>query len=288
MKNKLLTTLVSSALILSATALIASEPEQSVSKEVKAPVVTKATAPAAPIEAKAPVDKKEAHAAVTHWGYDGAGAPKNWGKLSPKFSVCETGRNQSPIDLKNSVDADLPAITFKYNMLSPADIINNGHTVQVNLWSGGEITLDGEQFTLKQLHFHTPSENTINGKNFPLEMHLVHLNKKNEIAVVAIMFEPGKDDELLTALWKNIPLKAGESHKLDAKALKAMEFESELTSYYRFNGSLTTPPCSEGVRWIVMKNTRHVSQAQVLTFQKALTHPNNRPVQPMNARVIVE
>jgi len=136
------------------------------------------------------------------------------------------------------------------------------------------------------LNFHTPSENTINGKNFPLEMHLVHLNKKNEIAVVAIMFEPGKDDELLTALWKNIPLKAGESHKLDAKALKAMEFESELTSYYRFNGSLTTPPCTEGVRWIVMKNTRHVSQAQVLRFQKALTHSNNRPVQPMNARLL--
>ena len=286
MKNKFLTTFVSSALMLSATVLMASEPEQNVAKDAKAPVVTKAVEPA--VQAKAPVEKKEAHT-VPHWGYAaGAGAPENWGKLSPNFSACESGHNQSPIDIKKTVEANLPAIKFKYNMLSAADIINNGHTVQVNLWSGGEIILDGEQFTLKQFHFHTPSENTINGKNFPLEVHLVHLNKKNEIAVVAIMFEPGEDDELLTALWQHIPLKAGESHKLDAKALKAMEFESELTSYYRFYGSLTTPPCTEGVRWIVMKNTRHVSQAQVLTFQKALTHSNNRPVQPLNARVIVE
>ena len=286
MKNKLLTTLASSALILSATALIASEPEQGVKKEVKAPTTTKAAPMTPPVETKAPTDKKEAQA--TQWGYEGAGAPENWGKLSPKFSICAAGRNQSPIDIKNTVDADLPPINFKYNMLSPADIINDGHTVQVNLWSGGEITLDGEQFTLKQFNFHTPSENTIDGKKFPLEMQLVHLNKKNEIAIVSILFEPGKDDDLLTTLWKNIPLKAGESHKLDAKALKTMEFESKLNSYYRFNGSLTTPPCTEGVRWIVMKNTRHVSQAQVLAFQKALTHSNNRPVQAMNARVIVE
>ncbi len=277
MKKKLLTTLVSSLLLLSTTSLLASTPDEAAAKEVKTP----ATA------TKAHEEKKEANAAP-HWGYTGAEGPENWGKLSPKFTICETGRNQSPVDLKNIVDANLPPIKFNYNMLSAADIINNGHTVQVNLWSGGEIRVDGEKYTLKQFHFHTPSENTINGKNFPLEMHLVHLNKKNEIAVVAIMFEPGKDDELLTALWKNIPLKAGDSHKLGTKALKGMEFESDLTSYYRFNGSLTTPPCSEGVKWIVMKNTRHVSKEQVLTFQKALKHANNRPVQPLNARIIVE
>ncbi|MCK5918248.1 MAG: carbonic anhydrase family protein [Cocleimonas sp.] len=265
MNKQLLTILISSALIIMTTgALNASESDQAVAKEAK-----------------------KAHAAP-HWGYAGAEGAANWGKLSPKFTACEAGRNQSPVDLKDVVDADLPVIKFKYNMLSPADIVNNGHTVQVNLWSGGEITLDGEQFTLKQFHFHTPSENTINGKHFPLEAHLVHLNKKNEIAVVAIMFEPGKDDELLTALWKDIPLNAGDSHKLDSKALRAMEFESELTSYYRFNGSLTTPPCTEGVRWIVMKATRHISKAQLSTFEKALTEPNNRPVQPLNARVVVD
>ncbi len=265
MKKKWLTTLISSAfMLMTMNALIASEFEQARDKETK-----------------------QVHAAL-HWSYAGAEGSKNWGKLSPKFVACEVGRNQSPIDLKDVVDADFPAIKFNYKMLSPADIVNNGHTVQVNLWSGGEIILDGEAFSLKQFHFHTPSENTINGQHFPLEAHLVHLNEKNEIAMVAILFEAGKDDELLTALWKNIPLKVGESHKLDATALRGMEFESELKSYYRFNGSLTTPPCTEGVRWIVMKATRHISKAQLSIFEKALTEPNNRPVQPLNARVIVD
>lgn len=266
MKNKRQTLFTSSLFALMVTStLMASEVEQPVSK----------------------IEQQTAHS-VPHWGYRGAGAPENWAKLSPKFAACEAGHNQSPIDVKDPVDAELAPIPFNYYMLSPVDIVNNGHTVQVNLWSGGEITLDGKVFTLKQFHFHTPSENTINGRQFPFEMHLVHVNKKNEIAVVAIMFELGRDDELLTALWKNIPLKAGEHHKLNIKALKNMEFINKLTRYYRFNGSLTTPPCTEGVRWIVMKDKRHISKEQLSAFQKALAHPNNRPVQPLNARVIVE
>ena len=262
MRKNLLVALVSSTFLLSGNTLMAQAPEQA-------------------------VEKKVAHAGP-HWGYEGAEGAANWGKLSPDFSVCQTGSNQSPINIEGAVDANLPAVDFNYNMLSAADIINNGHTVQVNMWSGGEITVDGDKFALKQFHFHTPSENTINGKSFPLEVHFVHLNSKNEIAVVAVMFEPGEDDELLTALWKNIPLKSGEKHKVDPKALKSLEFEASVKNYYRFNGSLTTPPCSEGVRWIVMKSPRHVSQTQVLKFQEALTSANNRPVQPLNARVVVE
>lgn len=231
--------------------------------------------------------KQNVHAAP-HWGYKGVGGPENWGMLSPEFSTCSTGQNQSPIDIKGGVDADLKAIKFKYNMLTPSEIVNNGHTVQVNMWSGGQITLDGEVFKLKQFHFHTPSENTIDGKSFPLEVHFVHLNANGKLAVVAMMFEPGKDDELLTTLWKNMPLKAGESKKLGAKDLASMEFEGEVKNYYRFNGSLTTPPCSEGVRWIVMKAPRYVSQAQVMKFQETISHSNNRPVQPINARLVVE
>jgi carbonic anhydrase len=265
MKKKLLTILVSSTLILMATGgVMASEPEQ------------------------VNLKKEQQNNVAPHWSYVGEGKPANWGKLSPNFTVCETGRNQSPIDLKNTVNAELPPIKFKYSMLSPTDILNNGHTVQVNLWSGGEITVDGKLFTLKQFHFHSPSENTINGKRFPFEMHLVHLSEKNEIAVVAIMFELGEDDALLAELWKNMPLKAGDKHKLDARALRGMEFESGLTDYYRFNGSLTTPPCSEGVRWIVMKTTRHISQTQLLRFQKVLPHANNRPVQALNSRIVLE
>ncbi|RTZ67482.1 MAG: hypothetical protein DSZ29_00685 [Aquificaceae bacterium] len=263
MRKKLSVALLSSIFLLSGNVLMAQAPEH----------VT---------------EKKAAHTAVPHWGYEGAAGVEKWGTLSPEFKTCQTGKNQSPIDIKGAVDANLPAINFKYNMLSASDIVNNGHTVQVNMWSGGEITLDGEKFKLKEFHFHTPSENTINGKNFPLEAQFVHVNSKHQIAIVSVMFEPGDDDELLSVLWKDMPLKAGEGHKLDTNALKSLEFEADVKNYYRFNGSLTTPPCTEGIRWIVMKTPRHVSQKQVLTFQSALLAPNNRPVQALNARIVVE
>lgn len=283
MKKRMLTLCVSSALLITANGLMASGSDQSVAeKGHQEQIVVKET-----LSAKGGVEKKETD--TLHWSYSGEDGPSHWGRLSPNFTVCETGRNQSPIDVKGSVNADLLPVNFKYTMMSPTDILNNGHTVQVNLWSGGEITVDGKTFTLKQFHFHTPSENTIDGKSFPFEMHLVHLSDNNEIAVVAIMFEMGKEDALLAELWKSMPLNAGDKHKLEARALRGMEFESVLIDYYRFNGSLTTPPCSEGVRWIVMKTTRHLSQPQLLNFQNVLSGAaNNRPVQALNARVIVE
>lgn len=224
-----------------------------------------------------------------HWTYTGSEGPEFWGDLSENFTTCKIGSNQSPIDIKGSLlDANLPPIPFKYSMLTPSTIVNNGHTVQVNMWSGGEITVDGIKFKLKQFHFHTPSENKINGQNFPLEAHFVHLSDKNEIAVVAIVFAPGTDDPTLKNLWTNLPMNAGDSVKLDSNSLKPLEFDDKLVNYYRFNGSLTTPPCTEGVRWIVMKQPFHVSKAQVEKLQKALKQANNRPVQPLNARVIIE
>ena len=237
-------------------------------------------------------DTDKAHAKKSvHWGYSGKQGPEFWGDLSASYSSCKTGNNQSPvdIDMKNSVlDANLPAIPFDYNIITPSTIVNNGHTVQVNMWSGGEIIVDNIKFTLKQFHFHTPSENTVNGQHFPLEAHFVHLSDKNEIAVVAVFFSPGPDDPTLASLWKKLPMNKGDKEKLASNALKTLQMEKKISSYYRFNGSLTTPPCTEGVRWIVMKRPFHVSRAQVEKLQKALKHPNNRPTQPLNARVIVE
>ena len=234
----------------------------------------------------------KAHAEKSaHWSYSGKQGPEFWGDLSASYSSCKTGNNQSPvdIDMKNSVlDANLPAIPFDYNIITPSTIVNNGHTVQVNMWSGGEIIVDNIKFTLKQFHFHTPSENTVNGQHFPLEAHFVHLSDKNEIAVVAVFFSPGPDDPTLASLWKKLPMNKGDKEKLASNALKTLQMEKKISSYYRFNGSLTTPPCTEGVRWIVMKRPFHVSRAQVEKLQKALKHPNNRPTQPLNARVIVE
>lgn len=223
-----------------------------------------------------------------HWGYSGSEGPEFWGDLAANYSTCKTGSNQSPVDIKGSLlDAKLPAIPFKYNMLTPSTIVNNGHTVQVNMWSGGEITVDDIKFKLKQFHFHTPSENKINGQSFPLEAHFVHLSDDKQIAVVAILFSPGADDATLTNLWEKLPMNKGDESKLDSHSLKPLELDDKLANYYRFNGSLTTPPCTEGVRWIVMKQPFGVSKQQVEKLQKALKQANNRPVQPLNARVIL-
>ncbi|KAG1682726.1 DNA topoisomerase 4 subunit B [Nymphon striatum] len=224
-----------------------------------------------------------------HWTYSGKEGPEFWGDISPKFTTCKSGKNQSPIDIKKPIhDTKLDPILYDYRMLTPSTMINNGHTVQVNMWSGGKITIDGIKFTLKQFHFHAPSENTVNGKHFPLETHFVHLSEKGEIAVIAMLYVPGKEDPTLAKILPTIPTKAGDSVKLDSHSLKALEIEDKLKNYYRYNGSLTTPPCTEGVRWIVMKQPYSMSRKQYDTLKKALKVDNNRPVQALNARTIVE
>lgn len=226
---------------------------------------------------------------ATHWTYSGKEGPEFWGNISPKFTTCKSGKNQSPIDIKRPIlDTKLEPILYDYRMLTPSTMINNGHTVQVNMWSGGNITVDGIKFTLKQFHFHAPSENTINGKNYPLETHFVHLSEKGEIAVIAMLYVPGKADPTLAKILPTIPMKAGDSVKLDSHSLKSLEMEDKLNNYIRYNGSLTTPPCTEGVRWIVMKQPYSISREQYDTLKKALKVDNNRPVQPLNARTIVE
>ena len=224
-----------------------------------------------------------------HWSYNGETGAEHWGDLSPTFSTCKTGKNQSPININSDVvEADLAAIQFKYTMLTADKIVNTGHSIQVNMWSGGSITVDNQVFALKQFHFHTPSENTINGKHAPLEAHFVHLNKAGDIAVVAMLFEPGASDRTLAALIQSLPTESGQSNKLASNALKNMEGEFKSSDYFRFNGSLTTPPCTEGVRWIVMRKPMSISDSQLLAFQKALKQPNNRPVQPLNARIVTK
>jgi len=224
-----------------------------------------------------------------HWTYQGDTGPSHWGDLSPEFRFCSIGKNQSPVDIDSKrFDANLPPIELDYNILTPTDIVNNGHTIQVNMWSGGEIKLDGINFELKQFHFHAPSENTIDGKHFPLEAHFVHASDKGELAVVAILFAPGPDDPTLKRLLEDLPMGKGESNKLASNAIKTLQTTKSLSNYYRYNGSLTTPPCTEGVRWVVMKRPFSVSKQQVEQLQKALKEPNNRPTQPLNARAVIE
>ncbi len=221
-----------------------------------------------------------------HWSYEGDHGPAHWGSLHSDFSVCATGKNQSPIDLVRAVEGELAPITINYKA-GGTTVLNNGHTVQINYAEGSEIVVEGHSYALKQFHFHTPSENTIAGQSFPLEGHFVHADADGNLAVIGVMFELGAENQELAKAWKYLPLKAG----TDAAIADVMNADALLPAnrdYFRFNGSLTTPPCSEGVVWMVMKQPLTLSEHQQHQFAELMGHANNRPVQPINARVIVQ
>lgn len=225
-----------------------------------------------------------------HWGYSGESGPAHWGDLDPKYAECKLGSSQSPINIsaENTIKTiGLKPIEFHYTTAANS-VINNGHTVQVNIDPGSTITIDGKEFALKQFHFHSPSENEIDGKFFPLEAHFVHAAKDGSLAVVAVMFEDGKQNPIINKIWNAMPHKAGEKQKLTLSSAMINKMLPKNKEYYRFNGSLTTPPCSEGVRWFVMKNYSNVSAEEVKEFSHTMHHPNNRPIQPINARKVLQ
>ena len=223
--------------------------------------------------------------ATHHWGYEGAYGPEHWGDLEEKFFICKEGKNQSPVDITGARAVEKKHIGFRY-FIGGDDVVYNGHAVQVNYRPGSTVSIDGHIFELKQFHFHTPSENTIDGKHFPMEAHFVHADKNGNLAVLALMFEEGANNPELDKILQVLSKKEGEDRKLlhpaNASALMPMDVD-----YYRYNGSLTTPPCSEGVVWIVFKKTVTASPAQIRAIRDEIGHPNNRPVQPINARVIL-
>lgn len=220
--------------------------------------------------------------ADAEWDYT---QPEQWSNLSQKYSACN-GLNQSPINIERTVKAELEPLKFSYNTMIQA-IENKGHTVQVDFAQGGELQLDGDTFVLKQFHLHSPSENLIKGKSYPLEIHFVHANAKGELAVVGMMFEQGTESQMLKHMWNRLPKKQGEKVVLRMPQAVNQMLPKNL-DYYRFSGSLTTPPCSEGVRWLILKDIQQASAKQISEFAKLMGHPNNRPVQSLNGRVVLE
>lgn len=219
------------------------------------------------------------------WTYAGESGPEQWAKLTPDNFAC-AGKNQSPVDIKGTVHAGLKPLKLAYKAAGN-EVINNGHTVQVNFAPGSTLQLDGTEFELKQYHFHAPSENQVNGQSYPLEVHLVHADKDGNLAVIGVMFKQGAENQALKALWPQLPKEANSKNALTAP-LSAASLLPTKHGYFRFSGSLTTPPCSEGVRWLVMKNPVTVSKEQVAAIEGILHHANNRPVQALNGRVIVD
>ncbi len=246
------------------------------------PAVTE-TAPPAKVEAKS-ADNKLDH--KKHWTYEGKEGPENWGKLSTEFSQCDTGRNQSPINIDQTIHASLKQLKT-LQKFPGKDIVNNGHTIQVNFKEGNMMVLDNAPFQMKQVHFHTPSENTLHGKSYPLEAHFVHANSRGELTVIGVVFEEGKPNEALEHLWNEMPKEIDKPVPLKSRVLPG-ELIPQNRTYYRFSGSLTTPPCSEGVRWILMKTPMTASKSQIELFKQAIHHDNSRPVQPLNGRPVLE
>jgi carbonic anhydrase len=220
-----------------------------------------------------------------HWTYEGEEGPEHWGGLDTSYAACGVGKSQSPVDVVNPASQDLENIAFHYQP-SEVRILNNGHTVQVNYDSGSYIEIDGQRYDVMQFHYHAPSEHTLNGKLFAAELHIVHKSATGQLAVVGILLEEGAENTAYQPLLANLP--AEKSPEIDAGVkINAMDLLPAVQTTFRYSGSLTTPPCTEGVSWIVMVTPVQLSVEQIADFEK-IYEGNNRPVQPLNTRPLIE
>ncbi|MDR3367619.1 carbonic anhydrase family protein [Rhodoferax sp.] len=226
------------------------------------------------------------HAADVHWSYAGKGGPQAWGQLKPEFNTCAIGKRQSPINIEDSYTLQGPAEPLHFNYQpSTGTVVNNGHTIQVNVEGNNTLTVRGSVYNLVQFHFHTPSEMQVNYRSYAMVAHLVHKNAQGELAVVAVLLDPGQANALIDKVWTYMPLDVGDEVRMPPGLLDLNELLPKDQRYYQFLGSLTTPPCTEGVLWMVIKQPTQISAAQLHLFQQ-LYPSNARPVQPVNGRPI--
>lgn len=242
-------------------------------------------AAAALVFAAAPAGaESEAPHGGSHWGYTGEAGPAHWGELSEAYEACGTGRSQSPIDIGRAAHADAAAPRMQYGA-TPLKIVNNGHTVQVNYGPGSTLVTDGKTYRLLQFHFHSPSEHHVSGKPQAMEAHLVHQAEDGSLAVVGLLLQEGDANPFLEKIWPGIPSEVGHEVEVAGVTVNVADLLPARPGFFHYSGSLTTPPCSEGVRWFVIDEPGTVSKAQVERFLGAVPE-NARPVQPLNGRVV--
>ena len=244
-------------------------------------LATQADVPRKPAVKAAQTQPKVRHG--DHWAYEGDAGPQAWGRLKPEFSQCASGKRQSPIDIRDGIRVDLEPVQFDYKP-SAFGVLDNGHTVQVNVAPGNSIEVMGRRFELVQFHFHRPSEERIDGKQFDMVAHLVHKDDGGRLAVVAVLLESGSAHPLVQSVWNNLPLEKGDEVKARA-LLDVSRLLPADSRYYTYMGSLTTPPCSEGVLWMVMQQPVSVSVEQIDVFAR-LYPMNARPLQQAAGRLI--
>ncbi len=217
------------------------------------------------------------------WSYAGPTGPEHWGDLDPRFSAAKTGRQQSPIDLTGPFQSGAETIFYTYQA-APLSVTNNGHSIQVDLPPGSSITIGGRHYELVQYHFHTPSEHTVEGGFYEMELHLVHQNDQGQFAVVGVFLASGDSHSTLAEIWAHMPEQVGQTVTNDLM-VDPSDFLPADRRCIQYGGSLTTPPCTEGVAWIMMLEPLQVSSDQIELFERVI-FINNRPVQPLNDRVI--
>jgi carbonic anhydrase len=226
----------------------------------------------------------------THWDYEGARGADHWSALDPDYALCNTGKEQSPIDIRSTEKSALPALRFEYVSEAVRYVINNGHTIRVDYHdapgSGGFLTVADRRYQLTQFHFHRPSEEFIHGKQYDMVLHLMHRASDGEVAGVAVMLKIGHANGAVRKLWEHMPVNEGQL-AVPGLELNPADMLPQDTSYYEYMGSLSAPPCNEGVRWFVLKRPIEVSAAQVAAFAKLYPH-DVRPLQPLNGRVVKE
>lgn len=232
-----------------------------------------------------PVGAQASSHAAAHWSYHGSSGPTAWAKLDHAYAACGTGHAQSPIDISAPASRDLPNVDIHYQP-TRLNVLNNGHTIQVTYDSGSYVEVGGTRYNLVQFHFHAPSEHTIGKKPAAAELHLVHSAADGRLAVIGVLIERGQENGALAPLWAHLPAEAGPAQQI-AGSLNAADLLPARRTTYRYDGSLTTPPCTEGVRWLVMTTPITVSDQQLASL-KAVLHANNRPVQPLHNRVVTE
>ncbi|MBI1194584.1 MAG: carbonate dehydratase [Gammaproteobacteria bacterium] len=220
-----------------------------------------------------------------HWSYTGIGAPQYWGDLKEDYALCKDGTKQSPVDISAATITSLDDIKTDYKA-TPLDIVNNGHAIQVNYAPGSSMTVDGKTYQLLQFHFHSPSEHTIGGKSHALEAHLVHKADDGQLAVIGVMIDAGgPDNPFIAKLWSAFPAASGDHNTPEGVEVNVADLLPPDLNHFNYTGSLTTPPCSENVNWLVLSAPIQISDAQLEQFRASIVH-DNRPVQPLNGRVV--
>jgi carbonic anhydrase len=227
----------------------------------------------------------------TPWEYEGPTGPDHWGDLDPDYAACETGREQSPIDIRGTVKANLPALRFEYKSSPLKYLIDNGHTIRINFHdapgTGSALMVGDKRYELTQLHFHRPAEEFIDGKAYDMVLHLMHQAANGKVVGVAVFLKSGRANATVNEIWSHWPTAIDKETDVPGIDMNPATLLPHDLGYFSYEGSLTAPPCTEGVTWYVLKTPVEISAEQIAAFAKHYPHDVRTP-QPLNGRVVKE